>query len=59
MPNKVIIPAVLLILVVAVGYWVTQPKNYDDCLLKYINEAQTDLAVRAIAESCENKFKKK
>ena len=32
------------------------PKNYDDCILDGVKSAKTDLAVRAVYESCRNKF---
>ena len=58
MSNKIIIPSVLLILAIVAGYWVTLPKNYDDCVLKHIDEAQTDSAAIIIRTSCRNKFPK-
>jgi hypothetical protein len=32
------------------------PKNYDDCILDGVKSAKTDLAVRAVYESCRSKF---
>ncbi|HIF58418.1 MAG TPA: hypothetical protein EYQ26_02860 [Rhodospirillales bacterium] len=59
MSNKIIIVSLSLALVIAFGFWLTLPKNYDDCVLKYLKDANTDLAVRAIAQACDNKFSKK
>ena len=56
MQYKIIIPLVLLILAIAAGYWVTQPKNYDECILKHINEAKTVLAANMIHKACRNQF---
>jgi len=32
------------------------PSNYDDCILDGVKSARTDLAVRAVYQSCRNKF---
>ena len=37
----------------------SQPTNYDDCVLKYMPQAQTPIAARAIRRSCKDKFKTK
>ena len=34
------------------------PSTYDDCILDGVKEAKTDLAVRAVYQSCRNKFPK-
>lgn len=34
------------------------PATYDDCILDGVKQAKTDLAVRAIYQSCRNKFPK-
>jgi hypothetical protein len=47
----------LLIMLVSNCYaGLFSPKNYDDCILDGVKSAKTDLAVRAVYESCRSKF---
>ena len=54
--KKIIIAIALLIFVVIVAFWAVLPKNYDECILKNAEDAQTERAVVLIARACRNKF---
>lgn len=37
----------------------SEPKNFDDCILKYMSGTQDRAAANAIYDACLNKFSKK
>lgn len=49
---------VLLVLYVPTSFadWFSKPKNYDDCVLENMKGTTSDLAAKAIYQSCRNKF---
>ncbi|KKM18122.1 hypothetical protein LCGC14_1668880 [marine sediment metagenome] len=42
--------------VIGVGYYLTQPRNFDDCTLKYLKDAQTARSAVFVIRACRSKF---
>ena len=42
--------------VIGVGYYLTQPRNFDDCTLKYLKDAQTARSAVFVRQACRSKF---
>ncbi len=54
--NKIATIVVILILLTVIGYWITLPKSYEDCILKYMGDAKIIVVAREIDEACRKKF---
>jgi len=57
-PNKktISIIATAIAAILVLGWYISQPRTYEDCLLAHIKEAQSDRGATAIALACRAKF---